>query len=251
MCGRYTIFTSPDALEDRFGATADRSLEPRYNAVANAKRLLPANLRFATAPGQELPVITNDAPDTIAHLQWGLIPAWADDPSIGNRLINARAETVDEKRSFREAYERRRCLVLADGFYEWTATNAGKQPYRVTLDDGEPFALAGLWERWQPPQKQTGLDEFGNSEPESEADPVETFTIVTTEPNAVIEPLHDRMAVVLPADSEQRWLDGDGDRTELLEPYPAEEMRAYPVSTAVNDPSNDSLALVEEVDAPA
>ena len=233
MCGRYTIFTSSDALEDRFGATADRSLEPRYNA----------------APGQELPVITNDAPDTIAHLQWGLIPAWADDPSIGNRLINARAETVDEKRSFREAYERRRCLVLADGFYEWTAIDAGKQPYRVTLDDGEPFALAGLWERWQPPQKQTGLDEFGNSEPDSEADPVETFTIVTTEPNAVIEPLHDRMAVVLPADSEQRWLDGD--RTELLEPYPAEEMRAYPVSTAVNDPSNDSLALVEEVDAPA
>ena len=235
MCGRYTIVTPPDDLEDRFGATADRSLEPRYNA----------------APGQELPVVTNDAPDTISHLQWGLIPGWADDPRIGNRLINARAETVDEKRSFRAAYERRRCLVLADGFYEWAATDAGKQPYRVTLNDGEPFALAGLWERWHPPRKQTGLDEFGDGNPDSEADPVETFTIVTTEPNAVIEPLHDRMAAVLPPDGERRWLDGDGDRAELLEPYPAAEMRAYPVSTAVNDPANDSPGLVEEVDAPA
>lgn len=235
MCGRYTIVTPPDDLEDRFGATADRSLEPRYNA----------------APGQELPVVTNDAPDTISHLQWGLIPGWADDPRIGNRLINARAETVDEKRSFRAAYERRRCLVLADGFYEWAATDAGKQPYRVTLDDGEPFALAGLWERWHPPRKQTGLDEFGDGDPDSEADPVETFTIVTTEPNAVIEPLHDRMAAVLPPDGERRWLDGDGDRAELLEPYPAAEMRAYPVSTAVNDPANDSPGLVEEVDTPA
>jgi putative SOS response-associated peptidase YedK len=235
MCGRYTIVTPPDDLEDRFGAIADRSLEPRYNA----------------APGQELPVVTNDAPDTISHLQWGLIPGWADDPRIGNRLINARAETVDEKRSFRAAYERRRCLVLADGFYEWAATDAGKQPYRVTLDDGEPFALAGLWERWHPPRKQTGLDEFADGDPDSEADPVETFAIVTTEPNAVIEPLHDRMATVLPPDGEQRWLDGDGDRAELLEPYPAAEMRAYPVSTAVNDPSNDLPGLVEEVDAPA
>jgi putative SOS response-associated peptidase YedK len=235
MCGRYTIVTPPDDLEDRFGAIADRSLEPRYNA----------------APGQELPVVTNDAPDTISHLQWGLIPGWADDPRIGNRLINARAETVDEKRSFRAAYERRRCLVLADGFYEWAATDAGKQPYRVTLDDGEPFALAGLWERWHPPRKQTGLDEFADGDPDSEADPVETFAIVTTEPNAVIEPLHDRMATVLPPDGEQRWLDGDGDRAELLEPYPAAGMRAYPVSTAVNDPADDSPGLVEEVDAPA
>jgi putative SOS response-associated peptidase YedK len=234
MCGRYTIVAQPDDLEDRFGATADRSLEPRYNA----------------APGQELPVVTNDAPDTISHLQWGLIPAWADDPAIGNSLINARAETVDEKRSFGDAYECRRCLVPADGFYEWAETDAGKQPYRVTLDNGEPFALAGLWERWQPPQKQTGLDEFGDGDPDSEADPIETFTIVTTEPNAVIEPLHDRMAVVLSPDGEGRWLDSD-DGKDLLEPYPAAEMRAYPVSTAVNDPRNDSPGLVEEVDAPA
>jgi len=234
MCGRYTIVAQPDDLEDRFGATADRSLEPRYNA----------------APGQELPVVTNDAPDTISHLQWGLIPAWADDPAIGNSLINARAETVDEKRSFGDAYECRRCLVPAEGFYEWAETDAGKQPYRVTLDNGEPFALAGLWERWQPPQKQTGLDEFGDGDPDSEADPIETFTIVTTEPNAVIEPLHDRMAVVLSPDGEGRWLDSD-DGKDLLEPYPAAEMRAYPVSTAVNDPRNDSPGLVEEVDAPA
>jgi putative SOS response-associated peptidase YedK len=232
MCGRYTIFTPPDDVEERFGATFAQSPEPRYNA----------------APGQHLPVITNDAPDTIDHLQWGLIPSWADDASIGNRRINARAETVDEKRSFRAAYENRRCLVLADGFYEWAETNDGKQPYRVALDGGEPFAMAGLWERWQPPQKQTGLNEFGEDHPDTETEAVETFTIVTTEPNAVVEPLHDRMAVVLPEDDEERWLAGDED---VLQPYPDDGMDAYPVSTAVNDPSNDSPDLVEEIDTAA
>lgn len=232
MCGRYSLFAPPTDLEDRFGATFERRPEPRYNA----------------APGQTLPVITNDAPGTIDHFRWGLVPSWADDASIGNRLINARAETVAEKRSFRDAYENRRCLVLADGFYEWTDTDDGKQPYRVALEDDEPFAMAGLWERWQPPQKQTGLNEFGNGRPEREADAVETFTIVTTEPNEVVKRLHDRMAVVLPSGTEDRWLAGDG--TDLLEPYPG-EMRAYPVSTAVNNPQNDAPELVEEVDATA
>lgn len=232
MCGRYSIFTPPDDIEDRFGATFEQPPKPRYNA----------------APGQHLPVITNDAPETIDHLKWGLIPRWADDASIGNRLINARAETVHEKRSFRDAYEHRRCLVLADGFYEWTETAEGKQPYRVVLDSEKPFTMAGLWERWQPPQKQTGLDEFGDGRPSAEAEVVETFTIVTTEPNGVIEPLHDRMAVVLPTDDEERWLAGDGD---VLKPYPEDGMEVYPVSTAVNDPSNDFPDLVDEVDAVA
>lgn len=232
MCGRYSIFAPPEDVEDRFGATFARRPGPRYNA----------------APGQSLPVITNDAPEIIEHLRWGLVPSWADDMSIGNRLINARAETVAEKRSFRDAYEHRRCLVLADGFYEWADTDEGKQPYRVTLESGQPFAMAGLWERWQPPQKQTGLDEFGDGRPDSEADAVETFTIITTEPNEVVGELHDRMSVVLAPDEEAGWLDG----IEVsLDPYPAMEMRAYPVSTAVNSPQNDAPELIEEVDAAA
>ena len=232
MCGRYSIFAPPEDIEDRFGASFARRPEPRYNA----------------APGQNLPVITNDTPDTIEHLRWGLIPSWADDSSIGNRLINARAETIDQKRSFRDAYEHRRCLVLADGFYEWTETEHGKQPYRVALESGEPFAMAGLWERWQPPEKQTGLDEFGSGTPDSETEPIETFTIVTTEPNEVVGELHDRMSVVLAPDEEGRWLE-DGKVT--LDSYPAEKMRAYPVSTAVNSPQNDTPELVEEIDVSA
>lgn len=233
MCGRYTIFAPPDDVEDRFGATFERPPKPRYNA----------------APGQHLPVITNDAPETITQFKWGLIPRWADDASIGNRLINARAETVHEKRSFRDAYENRRCLVLADGFYEWTDTDEGKQPYRVVLRSEKPFAMAGLWERWHPPQKQTGLDEFGEGRPSAETDVVETFSIITTEPNGVVEKLHDRMAVVLPADEEDRWLAGE--RRDVLKPYPDDGMDAYPVSTAVNDPQNESPELVERVDVSA
>lgn len=231
MCGRYTLATPPADLEERFGATFEEPPQPRYNA----------------APGQSLPVITNDAPETIDALEWGLIPHWTGDAS-GNRPINAHAETVAEKRSFRDAYENRRCLVLADGFYEWHSMGERKQPYRVTLESDEPFAMAGLWERWQPPGKQTGLAEFGDGRPDAEADAVETFTIVTTEPNEVVGELHDRMAVVLPADAEQRWLADGG--ADLLRPYP-DGMTAYPVSTAVNDPANDSPELVEEADAAA
>jgi putative SOS response-associated peptidase YedK len=231
MCGRYTLFTAPADLEERFGASFETPPQPRYNA----------------APGQSLPVVTNDAPETIDALEWGLIPHWAESAS-GNRPINARAETVAEKRSFRDAYENRRCLVLADGFYEWQSTGEQKQPHRVTLESEEPFAMAGLWERWQPAQKQTGLAEFGDGRPETETETVETFTIITTEPNDVVGELHDRMAVVLPAGEERRWLaEGSAD---LLRPYP-DEMTTYPVSTAVNDPSNDSPELVEEADAAA
>jgi putative SOS response-associated peptidase YedK len=233
MCGRYTLFTPPEDIEERFDASFEGSPRPRYNA----------------APSQSLPVITNDAPETIDTLEWGLIPHWADDRTDVNRPINARGETVAEKRSFRDAYQNRRCLVLADGFYEWQGTGESKQPYRVALESREPFAMAGLWERWQPPQKQTGLDEFGDGRPDDEAEAVETFTIVTTEPNDIVGELHHRMAVVLEEGDERRWLD-DGD-AELLQPYPTEEMTAYPVSTAVNDPSNDRPELIEEVDAAA
>ncbi|QCJ48361.1 SOS response-associated peptidase [Haloprofundus sp. MHR1] len=231
MCGRYTLFTPQPELEERFEVTAERPLKARYNC----------------APGQQLPIIRNDAPDTLRFVQWGFIPEWAE--SRSKSFINARAESVAEKRSFRDAFERRRCLVPADGFYEWTPreNGDGKQPYRVAFEDDRPFAMAGIWERWTPPEAQTGLDEFtddGAGDPE----PIETFAIITTEPNGVVSPLHDRMAVVLSLEEEEKWLSADADTAStLLDPYPEAEMRAYPVSTRVNSPANDSPTLVEEV----
>ncbi|SIR57208.1 SOS response-associated peptidase [Natronorubrum thiooxidans] len=236
MCGRYTLMVEPAALEDRFDSEITDSAAvstPRYNM----------------APGQQLPVITGDDPETIRHLEWGLVPSWADDDSGG--LINARAETIAEKPSFRAAYERRRCLVPADGFYEWVETSGGKRPYRVAFEDDRVFALAGLWERWESTDEttQSGLEAFGGGLEDAPTDdgPLETFTIVTTEPNALVSELHHRMAVILDPEREREWLTAD-EPQDLLEPYPAEEMRAYPVSRAVNDPSTDEPSLVEPVD---
>lgn len=237
MCGRYTLFTPQPTLEERFDADAESPLEPRYNC----------------APSQRLPVVTNEAPDTIQTLKWGLVPSWADDETIGNSLINARAETVREKRIFADAYEQRRCLVLADGFYEWVKQGERKQPYRVAFTDDRPFAMAGLWERWTPPQTQSGLDDFGaGATPSADPDPVETFTVVTTEPNDLVSSLHHRMAVVLDESEEETWLTGDADEVEqLLDPYPDGAMEAYPVSTQVNSPANDGPELVEEIESGA
>ncbi|WP_311171714.1 SOS response-associated peptidase [Halobellus ordinarius] len=239
MCGRYTLFTPAGELESRFDATFREPPGPRYNC----------------APGQLLPVITNDAPDEFRRLQWGLIPSWADDAAAGNDRINARAETLDEKPSFRDAYKQRRCLVPADGFYEWVETDGQKRPYRVAFADDRPFAMAGLWERWEPSHTQTGLGDFGGNAGEgdidSEPDVVESFSIVTTEPNDVVADLHHRMAVVLDPDEESTWLDGDtGAVEELLEPHRGDGWRAYPVSTRVNSPANDNPSLVEPVESP-
>jgi putative SOS response-associated peptidase YedK len=230
MCGRYTLFVDQEDLEKRFDARFVEPFSSRYNM----------------APGQALPVITNDAPEEFRCLEWGLIPSWADDDRGG--LINARAGTVAEKPSFRAAYERRRCLVPADGFYEWVETDGGTQPYRVAFEDDRPFAMAGLWERWEPETTQTGLDAFGGGvDGGSESGPLETFTIVTTEPNDLIADLHHRMAVILDPEREREWLTAD-DPAHCLEPYPADELRAYPVSTAVNNPATDDPSLVEPVE---
>jgi len=238
MCGRYSIFqiANTDEVEERFDVTLPESVEPRYNA----------------APGQQLPVITNDEPDAVSQLQWGLIPHWADDPEVGNQLINARAETVDEKNSFRGAYQNRRCLVLADGFYEWAETGNGKQPYRVVANN-EPFAIAGLWEQWDPADAggQANLGSFADDDDSGvlSDEILETYTIITTEPNEVVGDIHDRMPVVLAPDEEDQWLAGDTSSglKGLLDPYD-EEMNAYPVSTDVNNPSNDSPQVVVEAE---
>lgn len=229
MCGRYTLYTSPEQLSERFDAEPERPLSKRYNC----------------APGQELPVITNDDPDRMQFFKWGLTPQWADSEQ---GLINARSETVSQKRSFADAYESRRCLVPVDGFYEWADTGDGKRPYRVAFEDDRPFALAGLWERWQEPTRQTGLAEFGSSEASGESRLLETFTVLTTEPNDLVADLHHRMAVILPPEQESTWLHGDSDELGgLLQPYPDDEFHAYPVSERVNNPATDEPSLVDPV----
>ena len=248
MCGRYTLFTPTADLEARFDADFGAH-EPSYNC----------------APSQELPVIADKDPTRVTAMKWGLTPAWADEAFD---LINARAETVREKRSFADAFERRRCLVPADGFYEWVEGGgadgdhggAGKTPYRVAFEDDRPFAMAGLYERWEPPEPettQTGLGAFGGGtgdtaegETVEETGPVETFTIVTTEPNECVADLHHRMAVILAPDEEAIWLRGDPDEAAaLLDPYPDDEMTVHPVSTRVNAPAVDAPDLIEPLGA--
>jgi putative SOS response-associated peptidase YedK len=215
MCGRTSLAVPQSTLEARFEASASSPLEPRYNV----------------APGDDLAVVTAERPERIDLLTWGLVPEWVDDPDAFGAPINARAETVGEKPTFRDAYRSRPCLVLADGFYEWRRTRGGSQPYRVTLADDEPFALAGLWER----------------HPDAGA----TVTVLTTDANGLVGEIHDRMPVVLAPEEETTWLTAAPDaRRDLLDPYPADGMRSFPVSTAVNDPRNDRPAVARPADVP-
>ncbi|NHN46766.1 SOS response-associated peptidase [Halostella sp. JP-L12] len=244
MCGRYSLFAPREDVVDLLDAAPEREFGPRYNM----------------APGEELPVVRDAASDRIEFLRWGLVPHWADDDGIGNDLINARAETVAEKPSFRDAFRQSyadadgpragRCLVPADGFYEWVDEGDGKQPYRVAFEDDRPFAMAGLWATWEAEVEQVGLDAFGDGgDATPETRRLETFAVVTTEPNDLVADLHHRMAVILDEDDRGAWLDADPDAAaDLLDPFPADEMRAYPVSTAVNDPSNDAPAVAEPLD---
>lgn len=218
MCGRSSLFVPADVLENRFGARIATDYSPRYNI----------------APSEPLEVITGKRPDAIDRHTWGLVPRWADDPTGGH--VNARSETVAEKPSFREAWRNRPCLVLSSGYYEWQTADGGpKQPYRIHRADDRPFAMAGLWEGW----RGDGRDE-----------PLRTVTVLTTEPNGLVEPIHDRMPVVLTPEDERRWLSaGPDDRRELCRPYPDDDLEAYPVSTRVNDPSNDDPAVIDPAES--
>ena len=221
MCGRYTTTTPRPVLEKRFEATfAAPEATPTYNA----------------APSQQLPVVLNTEPGQIQLLQWGLIPGWVKDVQQAPKPINARAETLAEKPSFRPLLQRRRCLVPADSFYEWkvSAGSKTKVPHRILLRSEEPFAFAGLWDEWV--DRATG-----------EVKP--TFTIITTEPNELMASIHNRMPVILQGrDAELAWLD-DGvspaDHQALLTSYPAELMRAYAVSTLVNSPAHNSPEVLQ------
>jgi putative SOS response-associated peptidase YedK len=220
--------------------------------------LPPFAARFNIAPTQPVPVVRmRPAGRELVWLRWGLVPSWAKDPAIGNRLINARAETAAEKPAFRAALRRRRCLVAADGFYEWQKQQAGraKQPYFIRLRDDRPFAFAGLWETWeakkgtgpicaQHPEGHLGKLDLSPFPPR-----LETCTLLTTDANDLIRPLHDRMPVIIAANAYDAWLDPATEDPRqlaaLLVPYPSDAMEAYPVGGLVNNPKNDSAGCIE------
>jgi len=213
MCGRFSQSLAGDAIAQAFQLAEVPDWQPRHNI----------------APTQTIPAImaTEKSDRHFKPLRWGLIPSWSKDPAIGVKMINARSETVAEKPSFRSAFKRHRCLILADGFYEWRKQSGKKQPFYFQLQDGSPFAFAGLWERWQA----------------LEGDVLETCTILTTEANQLVAQVHDRMPVILPTDRYDQWLDPTPQPSEplqaLLRPYDADRMSAYPVSVSVNSPWND------------
>ncbi len=220
MCGRFTLTADPATLQSAFPfVTVPTEITPRYNI----------------APTQPVAVIPNDGRNAVDFFVWGLIPFWAKDPSIGNRMINARAETLAEKPSFKNAFRRRRCLVLADGFYEWQKQPGSKIkiPYYIRLESGEPIAFAGLWEYWNSP----------------DGSEIKSCTIITTEPNDLVARLHNRMPVILPGDAYMDWIDPEerdpASLQKFLKPYPAVELVAYPVSTRVNSPANDVPEVIE------
>lgn len=219
MCGRFSFSPVIRIIEERFDVKVDKTqYKPRYNC----------------APTQNLAVITNREPCEMKYFRWGLIPFWAKDPSIGSRMINAKAETIREKPSFRIPFLKQRCLVPADGFYEWKrAGSKEKIPYRITLADRSPFAMAGIWDRWKDPEGRQ----------------VYSFAILTTAPNELLSGIHNRMPVILSRDQEKAWI-SDTDPAELksmLEPFPAEDMNAYTISKKVNYPGNDTPEILEEV----
>ena len=218
MCGRFTLTVDPADLQDAFGLSEPppAGLLPRYNI----------------APSQAVAVVANTGGGKLELFRWGLIPSWAKDEKIGYKLINARAETLREKPSFRAALKRRRCLVLADGFYEWKRAGQSKVPMYLTLKDGRPFAFAGLWETWKSPEGKL----------------IRSCTIITTAPNALVEKIHDRMPAILPPPARAAWLAPDELPAEqvlpLLKPLAAAQMKAIAVSSLVNNPRFDSPECV-------
>ncbi len=220
MCGRFVLTTSLDVIQTTLGLdTLPASLPPRYNI----------------APTQPVAVVTNEKPQELTFYQWGLIPSWAKDPSMGSRMINARSESAAEKPAFRAAFKRRRCIIPADGFYEWQARSGGKAPLFIHLGERELFGMAGLWEVWHSP----------------EGDEVRTCTILTTDANDFMQPIHNRMPVILRRDDYALWLSPDEPPASVLQalmkPYDPAPMRAYEVSKMVNRPGNDTPDCIRPV----
>ena len=216
MCGRYALHAHPDVVALQFGLAAAPQLKPRFNI----------------APTQEVPVIRigEQQDRALAMLRWGLVPSWSKDPAIGARMINARAETVAEKPAFRSAFRHRRCLVPADGYYEWSLEGGRKQPYLLQLESSEPFAMAGLWESWRA----------------LEGEVVETFAVVTTEASGTAKQVHGRMPVIVAQRDYEAWLSGT-DPAALLRPWSGAPFTARRISTRVNSPRNDDPGCQADV----
>jgi putative SOS response-associated peptidase YedK len=230
MCGRFLLTTPAEALREAFGFVEQPNLAPRYNI----------------APTQDVPVIRQRRKPagerTLQMLRWGLVPSWAASLAGGAKMINARAETIAGKPAFRDAFARRRCLVPADGFYEWRPGDATKQPYRIAARDGAPLAFAGLWERWSP-READGIESAQGKRPY-----VDSFTIVTTEANTYLTPLHHRMPVILPPAARAMWLDPaatSADLIALLRPAPDDLLHYVPVDRRINNVRNDGAAAIE------
>jgi len=217
MCGRYSFAIEDELIWDRFRVRVRTAI---YKA------------RYNCAPGQDLAIVSNEDAANLNLFRWGLIPYWAKDRSIGNKLINAKAETITGKPSFRSAFRNRRCLVLSDGFYEWKKDKE-KIPYRIRMKDGSPFAMAGIWDRWTT----------------TDGEIINSFSIITTGSNEKVALIHDRMPVILQAENEGKWLGKTSEQEllDLLKPYPAERMTAYPVSRLVNSPKNDGSDVLQSV----
>jgi putative SOS response-associated peptidase YedK len=222
MCGRFTLSQPAEAIASVFQLSEVPTLEPRYNIAPT--QLVPAVLYSSEQRDRQCQL-----------LRWGLIPSWAKDPAIGAKLINARAETVAEKPSFRSAFRHRRCLVIADGFYEWQRQEGKKQPFYFRLQNRQPFAFAGLWECWQ----------------DLNGDMINSCTILTTEANEILRSIHDRMPVILEPKDYDLWLDPTLEKPEMLQqllhPYSSEAMISYPVSTKVNNPANNTPECINSL----
>ncbi len=213
MCGRFSITPSKEKIEERFHATMNAEWKPNYNV----------------APSQMVPIITNENPKEIVMARFGFIPSWAEDAKMGYKMINTRAETILDKPTFKTAVKTKRCLILADGFYEWKATDKHKQPYRIGIKKGELFAFAGIWNTWKG---------------------ITTFSIITCSANAAMKPIHERMPVILPQDKEQEWLTNAHDEAlTLLQPCDAKRMKTFVVSDAVNSVAHNSKELLLPVNS--
>ena len=217
MCGRFMISKKVDEITERFNVEVEID---KYKPVYNA------------APTRQLPVITNQLPEKLGFFSWGLVPFWAKDPKTGNKMINARAETLLEKPAFRNLLKNKRCLVVSDGFYEWKKTEQGKIPHCIRRKDNALFAFAGLWDQWK----------------DAEGKILQTFTIITCAPNSLMAPIHNHMPVILSPEEENAWLDTALKTEELLpllNPFESEIMQAYEVSDMVNSPRNDLKEISE------
>ena len=219
MCGRFQLSVKGKHISERFNVEVfDEMYSPSYNC----------------APSQMLPVITNTEPEKLNYLKWGLVPFWSKDPKIGIKLINARAESLLEKPAFKTAFLQRRCLVPANGFYEWKKLGKQKIPYRIFLKSEEIFAIAGIWETWKDAEKK----------------PLHSFSIITTSSNSVMDDIHNRMPVILNKTDEQAWLFEKDEKylKQLLQPFDSAKMDAYQISTKINSPANNSDEVIKRVE---